>query len=48
MAQCCIRLGDKKRAAEYYKKKLELLKTDWDVKFGEELDSIKEKIKELQ
>jgi len=28
MAQCCLRMGDKNRAAEYYKKELELLKED--------------------
>ncbi len=48
MALCCIRMGDKKGAATYYQKQIDLLRSDWDVKYGAEVDRLKEKIKELQ
>ena len=48
MALCCIRLKDYKGAIGYYKKQLELLRTDWDVKYGAEVESIQEKIMQLQ
>ena len=48
MALCCIRMGDKKKAAEYYKKQIELLKSDWGVKYGAEVERLQEKIRELR
>ncbi len=48
MALCCIRLKDYKGAIGYYKKQLELLRTDWDAKYGAEVESIQEKIRQLQ
>ncbi len=48
MAQCCLRMGDKKAAAEYYKLQLELLREDWGVKYGEEVERVREKIRELE
>lgn len=48
MAQCCIRMGDSTRAVEYYKKELELLDGDWGLKYGTDVDTLKEKIRALQ
>ncbi len=45
MAQCCIRIGDKKRAAQFYKLELELLKEDWGIKYGSEVEKLEEKIR---
>jgi DNA-binding XRE family transcriptional regulator len=45
MAQCSIRMGDRKRAAAYYRKELELLREDWGVKYGSEVEALKEKIR---
>nr|WP_297769871.1 helix-turn-helix transcriptional regulator [uncultured Butyrivibrio sp.] len=46
-AQCYLRLGDKESAIKYYKKKKQLLKTEWGVKYGRELDNIDKIIEEL-
>jgi len=48
MALCCIRMGDKKRAADYYKKQIELLRTDWNTKYSAEIDRLQDKIEQLQ
>ena len=48
MALCCIRMGDKKRAAAYYQQEIDILRTDWDIKYGSDVDRLKDKIKELQ
>jgi transcriptional regulator with XRE-family HTH domain len=48
MALCCIRMNDYKNAIVYYKKQLELLRTDWNAKYGSEVDAIQERIKQLQ
>lgn len=48
MAQCCLRMGDKNRAAEYYKKELELLKEDWGLMYGADVEALEEKIRSLQ
>ena len=48
MAQCCLRMGDKNKAAEYYKKELELLKDDWGLKYGADVEALEEKIRSLQ
>ena len=48
MAQICIRRGQPDRAAEYYEKELQLLREDWDIKFGAEVDALKEKIANLR
>lgn len=48
MAQCCLRMGDKERAASYYKKKLELLRDEWGLKYGADVEVIEEKLKKLQ
>lgn len=48
MALCCIRMGDNKRAAGYYQKQLDLLRTDWNAKYGAEVDRLKDKIRNLQ
>ena len=46
-AQCYLRLGDTEAAIKYYKKKKQLLKTEWGVKYGRELDEIDKTIEEL-
>ena len=46
-AQCYLRLGDTESAIKYYKKKKQLLKTEWGVKYGRELDEIDKTIEEL-
>ena len=48
MAQCCVRMGDHESAVEYYKKELELLREDWGLKYGAEVDALEEKIRALQ
>ena len=48
MALCYIRMGDKKRAADYYKKQIELLRTDWNTKYSAEIDRLQDKIEQLQ
>ena len=48
MALCCIRMGDKKQAAGYYKKQIELLRTDWNTKYSAEIDRLQDKIEQLQ
>ena len=45
MAQCCVRMGDHESAVEYYKKELELLREDWGLKYGAEVDALEEKIR---
>lgn len=45
MAQCCLRMGDKKRAAKFYKLELELLKQDWGIKYGSDIEKLEEKIR---
>ena len=35
-------------AVEYYKKELELLREDWGLKYGAEVDALEEKIRALQ
>ncbi len=45
MAQCCLRMGDKKKAAAYYKLELELLKEDWGIKYGADVEKLEEKIR---
>ena len=44
----CIRMGDHESAVEYYKKELELLREDWGLKYGAEVDALEEKIRALQ
>ena len=46
-AQCYLRLGDTESAIKYYKKKKQLLKTEWGVKYGRELDEIDKIVEEL-
>ena len=48
MAQCYIRLNDKENAIATYRKMKQLLKDEWDVKFGKELDAIDEQILKLE
>ena len=48
MALCCIRMKDYKNAIGYYKKQLELLRTDWNAKYGAEVDAIKRRIEQLR
>lgn len=48
MALCCLRMGDNKSATKYYKKMLNLLRTDWHANYGSEVERIKEKIRQLQ
>ena len=48
MALCCIRMGEYEKAADYYQKEIELLRTDWDVKHSAEVDKLKEKIRQLR
>ena len=48
MAQCYVRMGDHESAVEYYKKELELLREDWGLKYGAEVDALEEKIRALQ
>ena len=48
MAQCCVRMRDHESAVEYYKKELELLREDWGLKYGAEVDALEEKIRALQ
>lgn len=47
MAQCYIRLGDLKMAAETYRKEKKLLRDEWDIKYGVTIDLIEEKINNL-
>lgn len=47
MAQCARMLGKKDLAVSYYKKELELLKEDWDFRYGSQVDEINDKIREL-
>ncbi len=45
MAQCCLHMGDKKRAAQFYRLELELLKEDWGIKYGRDVENLEEKIR---
>ncbi len=47
MAQCCIRMSDYENAARYYQAELDLLRDDWNVKCGAEVEKLQEKIKQL-
>ena len=47
-AQCCVRMVDHVSAVEYYKKELELLREDWGLKYGAEVEALEEKIRALQ
>lgn len=47
-ALCYIRLGKIKEAVLTYQEELELLHQEWDIKFGAEVDELKEKIASLQ
>ena len=44
MAQLCLHMGDHKKAAAYYESELKLLREDWNIRFGAEVDALKEKI----
>ena len=47
MAQCSIRMRDKKQAVNYYKQELKLLAEDWDIHYGSDVDALQEKIRRL-
>lgn len=47
IALCYLRLNDKANAIKAYQKVLQVLKDDWDYKFGAHVDTIKEKINKL-
>lgn len=48
IAQCYIRLGDKKNAIRAYEQELELLKNEWDMTYGFHIDKVKRKIEKLR
>lgn len=48
MAQCYVRMGDKQKAAQTLRRELELLKSDWGIKFGRSVDEINERIEKLK
>ena len=47
IAQCHILLGQKKEAIQAYKKVLQILKEEWQIRFGASVDRINEKIQKL-
>lgn len=47
IAICYLRLNDKPNAVKAYQKVLDVLRDDWDCKFGSYVDRIKEKIEQL-
>ena len=44
MAQICLLMGEPMRAAGYYEAELKLLREEWEIRFGAEVDTLKEKI----
>lgn len=47
MAQCYLRIGQKEKAAECYKDVIKVLKEEWGIKFGGEIDHYKALADEL-
>ena len=47
MALCYILMGDKDNAIKMYNAELELLKDEWNITYGYQVDKIKEKIEKL-
>ena len=48
IALCYIRLGNKARAIETYKKEKLLLRDEWNMSFGRDQDRLDEKIRQLE
>ncbi len=48
IAHCYLLLGDKAGAIKAYEKVLDILKTDWNCRFGKEIDNVQAKIDQLK
>lgn len=47
IAQCYLLLGNKAGAIQAYQKVIDILKTDWNCRFGRAIDEVEEKIRQL-